>query len=77
MQFKRKMGGVFAEDEGLLGWSDLLVLTGLITSVDRMRQVAAYSRTRNPRVVVSGDHAARALPSHCASFLDYVCFGDV
>ena len=32
------------EDEALLGWPDLLVLTGLITSVDRMRQVAAYAR---------------------------------
>lgn len=66
------------EDESLLGWPDLLVLTGLITSVDRMRQVAAYARTRNPRVVVvGGGHVARALPSFCSTFLDYVCLGDV
>lgn len=66
------------EDEALLGWPDLLVLTGLITSVDRMRQVAAYARTKNPRVVVAGGgHVVRALPSYCASFLDYVCLGDV
>ena len=66
------------EDEHLLGWPDLLVLTGLITSVDRMRQVAAYARTKNPQVVVvGGGHVARALPSYCATFLDYVCLGDV
>ncbi|HSO24836.1 MAG TPA: cobalamin-dependent protein, partial [Chondromyces sp.] len=66
------------EDEALLGWPDLLVLTGLISSVDRMRQVAAYARTKNPRVVVAGGgHVVRALPSYCASFLDYVCLGDV
>jgi hypothetical protein len=66
------------EDEALLGWPDLLVLTGLITSVDRMRQVAAYARTGNPAVVVAGGgHVARALPSYCAGFLDYVCLGDV
>lgn len=66
------------EDASLLGWPDLLVLTGLITSVDRMRQITAYARTKNPRVVVvGGGHVARALPSYCATFLDSVCLGDV
>jgi hypothetical protein len=66
------------EDESTLGWPDLVVLTGLITSVDRMRQIAAAARTKNPRVVIAGGgHVARAIPSYCATFLDYVCLGDV
>ena len=66
------------EDRALLGWPDLVVLTGLTTSLDRMRQVAAYARTCNPRVVVvGGGHVARALPGFCRTFLDHVCLGDV
>jgi radical SAM superfamily enzyme YgiQ (UPF0313 family) len=65
------------EDPALLGWPDVLVLTGLTTSIDRMRQVTAYARTRNPRVVViGGGHVARAFPSFCATFMDVVCQGD-
>lgn len=66
------------EDPDLLGWPDLLVLTGLTTALDRMRHVTAYARTRNPRVrVVGGGHVARAFPRFCATFMDVVCQGDV
>jgi len=66
------------EDEALLGWPDLVVLTGLTTSLDRLRQITAYVRSLNPRVVVvGGGHVARAFPSYCATFLDVVCQGDV
>jgi hypothetical protein len=66
------------EDRALLGWADLVVLTGLTTAIDRLRQITAYARTLNPRVVVvGGGHVARAFPRYCASFLDVVCQGDV
>lgn len=66
------------EDEAVLGWPDLVVLTGLTTSLDRMRQVTAYARTRNPTVrIVGGGHVARAFPRLCAGFMDVVCQGDV
>ena len=66
------------DDRGILGWPDLLVLTGLTTSLDRMRHLTAYARTGNPRVrVVGGGHVARAFPSLCATFMDIVCQGDV
>lgn len=66
------------EDPRLLAWPDLLVLTGLTTAIDRMRQVTAYARTMNPAVVVAaGGHAVRALPGYCRSFVDYACLGDV
>lgn len=64
-------------DAVLLGWADVLVLTGLTTSIDRMRMVTAYARTLNPKVlVVGGGHLARALPAFCATFMDVVCQGD-
>ena len=64
-------------DAALLGWPDVLVLTGLTTAIDRMRQVTAYARTRNPLVVVvGGGHVARAFPAFCATFMDVVCQGD-
>lgn len=66
------------EDPARLGWPDLLVLTGLTTSLDRQRHLTAYARTRNPAVrVVGGGHVARAFPRFCATFLDVVCQGDV
>ena len=66
------------QDEALLGWPDLLVLTGLITSLDRMRHLTAYARTKNPRVlVVGGGHVVRAFPAYCKTFMDYACLGDV
>jgi hopanoid C-2 methylase len=66
------------EDPALLGWPDIVVLTGLVTALDRMRHITAYARSRNPRiVVVGGGHAVRAFPRYCAQFLDYACHGDV
>lgn len=66
------------QDEAALGWPDLLVLTGLVTSLDRMRHLTAYARSKNPAVVVAaGGHVVRAFPRYCATFLDYACQGDV
>lgn len=66
------------EEERLLAWPDMLVLTGLTTALDRMLHVSAYARTKNPRVVVvAGGHAVRALPRYCGGFFDYACLGDV
>ena len=66
------------QDEALLGWPDVLVLTGLITSLDRMRHLTAYARTKNPDVlVVGGGHVVRAFPQYCLTFMDYACLGDV
>jgi hypothetical protein len=66
------------EDEALLGWPDMLVLTGLNTAFDRMLHLTAYARTKNPRViVVAGGPLVRVLPLLCARFFDYCCSGDV
>jgi hypothetical protein len=66
------------EDEHLLGWPDMLVLTGLSTSLDRMLHVTAYARSKNPKViVVAGGPAVRSLPQFCSQFFDYCCQGDV
>ncbi len=66
------------EDAELLAWPDLLVLTGLTTSLDRMRHVTAYARTRNKRVVAAaGGPAIRAFPRYCSRLFDYCCLGDV
>jgi hypothetical protein len=65
-------------DPALLGWPDLLVLTGLTSSFDRMLQLTAYARSQNLDVVVAaGGPAIRALPKLAASYFDYVCTGDV
>src|SRR5262249_40365906 len=66
------------EDPALLGWPDLLVLTGLTNSFDRMLHLTAMARTRNPRVVaVAGGSAIRALPRLARQYVDYACLGDV
>ncbi len=78
IRLHNEMSDGLLEDEQLLGWPDLLVMTGLTTSMDRMKQVTAYARSRNPRVVVvMGGHLARAFPTYCARYFDYVCQGDV
>lgn len=65
-------------DQALLGWPDMLVLTGLTNALDRMRQLAAYARSENPRViVVAGGPAVRAVPRYASRFFDYACEGDV
>jgi len=66
------------EDEELLGWPDMLVLTGLTHCFDRMLHLTAYARTRNPKViVVAGGPAVRALPVLSQRFFDYSCLGDI
>ncbi len=66
------------EDEALLSWPDMLVLTGLTNSFDRMLHLAAYARTKNPRVIiVAGGPPVRALPRLAQKFFDYCCLGDI
>ncbi|HKZ79588.1 MAG TPA: radical SAM protein [Pyrinomonadaceae bacterium] len=66
------------EDEQLLGWPDMLVLTGLTNCFDRMLHLTAYARTKNPRViVVAGGPAVRALPLLAGNVFDYPCQGDI
>ena len=65
-------------EPGLIGWPDMVVMTGLIASFDRLKHLAAYFRTANPRVVlVAGGQAIRAFPRYARQFFDYVCVGDV
>ncbi|MGB0723393.1 MAG: B12-binding domain-containing radical SAM protein [Gammaproteobacteria bacterium] len=57
--------------------ADMLVLTGLNTAYDRMRQLSAYARHLNPGIpVVVGGPVARVLPSLCSRHFDIVCDGD-
>jgi hopanoid C-2 methylase len=66
------------EDEQLLSGIDMLVLTGLTNSFDRMLHLAAYARTKNPKViVVAGGPPVRALPLLARKFFDYSCMGDI
>lgn len=66
------------EDEKLLAWPDMLVLTGLTNSFDRMLHLTAYARSKNERViVVAGGPAVRALPRLASRFFDYSCLGDI
>ena len=66
------------EDETLLAWPDMLVLTGLTNSFDRMLHLTAYARTKNPKViVVAGGPPVRALPLLAKKVFDYSCHGDI
>ncbi|HEU5190403.1 MAG TPA: hypothetical protein VFX14_12000 [Methylomirabilota bacterium] len=66
------------DDPALLGWPDMLVLTGLTNAFDRMLHLTAYARARNPRVIVAaGGPAIRALPALSRTFFDYACEGDI
>ncbi len=66
------------ENESLLGWPDMLVLTGLTHCFDRMLHLTAYARTKNAKViVVAGGPAVRALPLLSEKFFDYSCLGDI
>ena len=66
------------EDERLLSGVDMLVLTGVNTSFDRMLHLTAYVKSKNSNaVVVAGGSAIRALPEHSKNFFDYCCLGDV
>ncbi len=65
-------------NEQLFAWADMLVLTGLTNSFDRMLHLTAYARSRNPEaIVVAGGPAIRALPLLAKKFFDYCCVGDV
>ena len=65
-------------DASLLGWPDMLVLTGLTHCFDRMLHLTAYARTQNSRViVVAGGPAVRALPLLSEKFFDYSCLEDI
>lgn len=65
-------------DPQLLAWPDMLVLTGVTTSFDRMLHLTAYARSLNPKVVVvAGGSPVRALPRRARRFFDYVCLGDI
>ncbi len=66
------------EDEQLLAWPDMLVLTGLTNSFDRMLHLTAYARSKNPKViVVAGGPPVRALPLLAGRIFDYICLGDI
>jgi hypothetical protein len=66
------------EDETLLSFPDMVVLTGLNTAYDRMLHITAYVRTKAPgAAVVVGGPAIRAIPGHAANFFDYCCTGDI
>jgi hopanoid C-2 methylase len=66
------------EDETLLSWPDMLVMTGLTNSFDRMLHLAAYARTKNPKViVVAGGPPVRVLPLLAQKYFDYCCTGDI
>lgn len=66
------------EDEKLLTWPDMLVLTGLTNSFDRMLHLTAYARTKNPKViVVAGGPPVRVLPLLARRYFDYACSGDI
>jgi hypothetical protein len=66
------------EDEELLAWPDMLVLTGLTHCFDRMLHLTAYARTKNPKViVVAGGPAVRALPLLSEKVFDYSCLRDI
>ena len=62
----------------LLSWPDMIVMTGLTATFDRLLQVSAYAKTANPAVItVAGGHAVRCLPHYSEHFFDYSCTGDV
>lgn len=75
--YSEQYSGVL-KDMRLLAWPEMLVLTGLTNSFDRLLQLTAYARTLNPKVViVAGGPAVRAFPKRARRFFDYVCTGDI
>ncbi|HEY6231995.1 MAG TPA: radical SAM protein [Pyrinomonadaceae bacterium] len=66
------------EDARLLGWPDMLVLSGLQVDFDRFLHLTAYARSLNPKViVVAGGSVIDVLPNFCRQFFDYCCTGPV
>ena len=75
--YNEQYSGVL-NDADLLGWPEMLVLTGLTSAFDRMLHLTAYARTLNEKVVVvAGGAPVRALPRRSRRFFDYACLGDV
>lgn len=75
--YNEQYSGLLGNTE-LLAWPDLVVLTGLMTSFDRMKQLTAYARTLNEEViVVAGGPPIRILPQRSQRIFDYICLGDV
>ncbi|PWT89934.1 MAG: hypothetical protein C5B55_10505 [Blastocatellia bacterium] len=65
-------------NEEALEWPDMLVLTGLTNTFDRMLHLTAYARTKNPSIiVVAGGPTIRALPVLAQRYFDYCCLGDI
>ena len=65
-------------NEDLFAWPDLLVLTGLTNSFDRMLHLTAYTRSKNPKAIIAaGGPAIRALPLLARQYFDYCCLGDI
>jgi hypothetical protein len=66
------------DDERLLGWPDMLVLSGLQVDFDRYLHLTAYTRTLNPgAVVVAGGSLVELAPGFARRFFDYCCTGPV
>ena len=66
------------EDEQLLGFPDMLVLTGLNSAFDRMLHLTAYAKTKNKNViVVAGGPVIRILYNYSTQFFDYCCTKDI
>ena len=62
----------------LLDWPDMIVMTGLTATFDRLLHISAYAKSANPKVItVAGGHAVRCLPAYSERFFDYSCTGDV
>lgn len=75
--YNEQRSGTLA-DMRLLEGLDMLVLTGITSSLDRMRQVTAYARWLSPGVVVAaGGPPVRALPRLSRAVFDYACLGGI
>jgi len=65
-------------DEALFAWPDMLVLTSMTSTYDRMRHIAAYVRSKAPHcIIVAGGPGVRSLPTYSRKFFDYACTGDI
>jgi radical SAM superfamily enzyme YgiQ (UPF0313 family) len=66
------------EDEKRLSWPDMLILTGMNSTFDRMLHLTAYARTKNKKVIViAGGPVIRNIPKFAGRFFDYPCTGDI
>lgn len=66
------------KDQKLLGWPDMLVLSGLQVDFDRFLHLTAYARSLNPKViVVAGGSLINLLPAFSRQIFDYCCAGPV